>query len=204
MSIDNNIASAINSKNAITEFNKIADELINESRIVVNEKEYYRICMVEFYLHGDKHPDKTCHHHEIQKEFGKWYVHRAGGGEKKGNEYSTYTQTFGVDLCLGDNANYFGVLIKGIKKNGSGELLTQIKTLNTFLDDSAIKLREAKGDAKNIAIEKYKRKSARIEDVNAFEKNSLLYIEPHSWGNDSLKKDKRKNVPDERQYQFSI
>lgn len=94
----------VNAFNSNTIFKKIASILINEYKIVIADKEFF-IAELEFYYYSKNHPDPYTHKHDLQKNFGTFYVH-----PKDGN-YG------GIDLTLGDVDKdiYCGVLIRGLK-----------------------------------------------------------------------------------------
>jgi hypothetical protein len=67
--------------------------------LLINGKPY-RIIELEYYLYNNDHPDPFVHQHEEQKLSNCWYFRRKGGTFK------------GLDLTLGNNSSYFGVLIR--------------------------------------------------------------------------------------------
>ncbi len=88
------------------QFRVIANRLMNEAVIIVDETEF-RVTEVEFYLfHSELHPDPFVHCHEIQKTSMLWYFHESG---------------YGVDLTFGCNDYYGGILIRGLRNIQSGE-----------------------------------------------------------------------------------
>ncbi|KAG0348575.1 hypothetical protein BG005_011426 [Podila minutissima] len=90
-------------------FDKIATYLMNSVAMVVNDKHYYRLVEIEFYLNGGKHPDVFTHSDKDQKTCGEWYFHKMNGSYK-GGSYKGLDITFGRhDTCFG------GILIRGIQ-----------------------------------------------------------------------------------------
>ncbi|KAF9309449.1 hypothetical protein BGZ91_007421 [Linnemannia elongata] len=55
-------------------FDKIATYLMNSVALVINDKHYYRLVEIEFYLNGGKHPDVFTHSDKDQKTCGEWIV----------------------------------------------------------------------------------------------------------------------------------
>ena len=87
-------------------------EFLMKNCILKTKAQQYRFVELEFYKHSEKkHPDNFCHCEKPQLEFGKWYFHWAG-----------IDITFGKKNLLNEKENVFGgILIRGIKKNKSGE-----------------------------------------------------------------------------------
>lgn len=93
-------------KDIETQFGHIADRLMNEVAVVVDETRF-RLTEIEFYLfHPDKHPDPFVHCNERQKTSMQWYFHESG---------------YGVDLTFGCDEYYGGILIRGLRNIQSGE-----------------------------------------------------------------------------------
>ncbi|KAG0074014.1 hypothetical protein BGZ93_001828 [Podila epicladia] len=90
-------------------FDKIATYLMNSVAMVVNDKHYYRLVEIEFYLNGGKHPDVFTHSDKDQKTCGEWYFHKMNGSYK-GGSYK------GLDITFGRHGTCFGgILIRGIQ-----------------------------------------------------------------------------------------
>ncbi|KAI9240567.1 MAG: hypothetical protein BYD32DRAFT_408168 [Podila humilis] len=90
-------------------FDKIAMYLMNSVAMVVNDKHYYRLVEIEFYLNGGKHLDVFTHSDKDQKTCGEWYFHKMNGSYK-GGSYKGLDITFGRhDTCFG------GILVRGIQ-----------------------------------------------------------------------------------------
>ncbi|KAG0272184.1 hypothetical protein BGZ95_012072 [Linnemannia exigua] len=90
-------------------FDKIATYLMNSVAMVINDKHYYRLVEIEFYLNGGKHPDVFTHSDKDQKTCGEWYFHKMNGAYK-GGSYK------GLDITFGSHGTCFGgILIRGIQ-----------------------------------------------------------------------------------------
>ncbi|KAG0284396.1 hypothetical protein BGZ97_008213 [Linnemannia gamsii] len=90
-------------------FDKIATYLMNSVAMVINDKHYYRLVEIEFYLNGGKHPDVFTHSDKDQMTCGEWYFHKMNGSYK-GGSYKGLDITFGRhNTCFG------GILIRGIQ-----------------------------------------------------------------------------------------
>lgn len=80
-------------------FKAIADTLLKDFKIKVNNQ-FYRLLDIEFYYsHEGKLVDPYIHGNDLQKETGRWYFHGSG-----------------IDITFGDDGNYGGILIRGIGK----------------------------------------------------------------------------------------
>jgi len=88
-------------------FGYIADQILNHTELEIYGS-LYRIKELEFYLYNDEHKDKYVHCHLDQNQYGKWYFHKRGKSYKSG----TYK---GLDLTLGHDDTFCGVLIRGIE-----------------------------------------------------------------------------------------
>jgi|SRR5579872_4337667 len=107
---------------------KIAETLLMKYVLVVGDKEF-RICEIEFYINNDHHNDAYTHGDIYQKTYGKWYFHRYPNGSYKSGTYK------GVDLTLGDDNTYFGVLIRSIYDLATDEMIDgPCKTVNKILE----------------------------------------------------------------------
>jgi len=78
-------------------FHRIATELMNNYKLKFAES-FYRIVECEFYYYSNRHPDPFVHGHSRQKQTqGEWYFHGSG-----------------LDITLGSNRGYGGILLRGI------------------------------------------------------------------------------------------
>lgn len=112
---------------------RIAESILNKHQILIPDNDSklhtYRICEIEFYVRNDNHNDEYTHQDEHQKTYGKWYFHRTKSGNYKGGTYK------GVDLTLGNNDTYFGVLIRSICSVESDEIIEgPCRCVNTILE----------------------------------------------------------------------
>ena len=88
-------------------FDRIAAQLLSGSQLVVGG-EPHRFVEVEFYYCGDAHTDTFTHRDPIQRECGRWYLHRTHGVYRGGSFK-------GFDLTFGDGKAFGGALIRGIE-----------------------------------------------------------------------------------------
>ncbi len=91
-------------------FEKIANELINNSRVEVG-KNAFQIKEIEFYLHRPDHNDPYVDGSEAQKRFGLWYLNRYTSHDAY-NERNRYKR---IDITFGENGTHGGILIRSIK-----------------------------------------------------------------------------------------
>lgn len=94
---------------------ELANKFLNHSVINASGKQY-RICEIEFYIYSAEHPDEYTHKAPEQKIMNKWYFHKKGKSYKEG----TYK---GLDITLGNNKCYVGVLIRSILNLETNELI---------------------------------------------------------------------------------
>jgi hypothetical protein len=99
------------------QFVRIADSLLNDYLLTVNQDYKYRISEIEFYYNDVHkscvHPDTFTHGDEMQKKSGQWYFHRFGKTYKVGT-YKGMDLAFGKgDLAVG------GILIRAITSVGA-------------------------------------------------------------------------------------
>ncbi|HEX4610596.1 MAG TPA: hypothetical protein VH092_20570 [Urbifossiella sp.] len=87
-------------------FAAVAAALLNRAELVVAGRPL-RTAEVEFYLNHPEHPDPFAHAHTVQREWGRWYFHRAGAAFRGGSFK-------GLDLALGDGAAAVGVLLRTV------------------------------------------------------------------------------------------
>jgi hypothetical protein len=92
-------------------FTQIAEQLFNGTNLLVNGQPH-RFVEVEFYYHGDWHPDLFTHRDPLQRQCGRWYFHRSMGTYRSGSFK-------GLDLTFGDGDAFAGILIRGIEGPGN-------------------------------------------------------------------------------------
>jgi hypothetical protein len=88
-------------------FDRIADLLLNETRLVAGG-ERHRLVEIEFYYHGPDHADPFAHKDPVQLHCGRWYYHRTRG-EYRGGSFK------GLDLSFGTGGAHGGVLLRGLE-----------------------------------------------------------------------------------------
>ena len=64
---------------------------------------------IEAYLHSASHPDPYVHQNQDQKNYATWYFHKHKNGTYKGGTFK------GMDLILGNEKFFFGILIRTIR-----------------------------------------------------------------------------------------
>lgn len=87
-------------------FRQIADRLLRRTVLEV-AGEPHELCEVEFYLHGEQHPDPFTHGQAIQRSHARWYFHRSGESYRGG----TYK---GLDITFGPAEVFGGILIRSL------------------------------------------------------------------------------------------
>lgn len=102
------------------DFLNLAQLLLNHAQIVLtnsktNTTYNYSIIELECYLKNEKFEDHYTHCDPDQKQFACWYFHRS----KPGGPYKAGTFK-GLDLTLGHQNGYFGILIRSIRRNKYG------------------------------------------------------------------------------------
>lgn len=74
-----------------TFFHSIADRLINEYELVVDQQHFFRLTELEFYYyHPTRHADTFAHRHPEQSEHSLWYFHRQGTSPTASYKSGTY------------------------------------------------------------------------------------------------------------------
>lgn len=91
-------------------FEKIADELINNSCVRVGTNAF-QIKEIEFYLHRPDHSDPYVDRSDAQKTFGLWYLNRFTSHDAY-DERNRYKR---IDITFGENGTHGGILIRSIK-----------------------------------------------------------------------------------------
>lgn len=85
----------------------IADTILNNT-IIRSANRKYRICEIEFYLKSDTHPDSYTHCNVDQLKQCTFYFHKFANGSLKNGTFK------GMDIVLGHDNIYFGILIRSI------------------------------------------------------------------------------------------
>ena len=121
-------------------FESVARFLLLECTLVIDHCNYFRINEIEFYYHGELHPDVFTHQHPNQRSTGTWYFHSSGASYRGG--------TFkGLDLTCGlpGSDHAAGILLRGmIREDSPGHLAspTQIIQGSCLLVDQILKVAE--------------------------------------------------------------
>ena len=111
------------------DFDFLGNTILNESTLQINSIPY-RVIEIEFYLHNDEHQDKYAHQNAEQLNYGCWYFHKHKNGTPKGGTRK------GLDFTLGNEKCYFGILIRGIKRIDTGEIIEgPCLTVNRILSE---------------------------------------------------------------------
>lgn len=84
----------------------IAAAMLTKTAVVAGGHTF-RVVECETYYHAADHPDPYVHSHDVQKNLGRWYVHRVGRGYRGGN-YK------GIDVTFGDGDSRGGLLIRAM------------------------------------------------------------------------------------------
>ncbi len=91
-------------------FNQIAERLMNNYCLEVEDKKF-RLSEIEFYyFHKNYHPDCNVHRHKFQREFSIYFHDKHGRG--------------GIDIGFGDHECWGGILIRGIQDYNSKNFIS--------------------------------------------------------------------------------
>lgn len=96
-------------------FTTIAEELLFRTHLKINGTPY-EIIEIEFYLNSPDHPDIYSHSTEDQKQNAVFCFHKHGPSFKEGS----YT---GLDIAIGNEKRYGGILIRGLRKITSKKII---------------------------------------------------------------------------------
>lgn len=88
-------------------FDCIASRLLNGCCLLAADQPH-RLVEIEFYYHGQGHPDPFTHRDPLQRERGHWYFHRTHGAYRGGSFK-------GLDLTFGDGDAFGGILFRSIE-----------------------------------------------------------------------------------------
>jgi len=108
-------------------FAEIAHVLLNELDLVVAGSTRFQLAEVEFYLNSAAHPDVFAHGDPQQERFCEWYFHRSGGKSYKEGTYR------GLDLALGTNKMFCGVLIRSLRDSKGKVIQGSCLSVNAIL-----------------------------------------------------------------------
>lgn len=112
---DREVSSFSNEAEVQSWFAEIANKLLNESVLHINDVPH-RFIEIEFYYKGGVHMDHFTHGDEMQKTHGHWYFHRQGKSFRNG----TYK---GLDFTIGNSKVFGGVLIRAVENLTEGTLI---------------------------------------------------------------------------------
>jgi hypothetical protein len=87
-------------------FQRIAEVLLRRTVLDV-AGEAHELCEIEFYLHGEGHPDPFTHGQALQRSAGRWYFHKSGESYRGG----TYK---GLDITFGPPDVFGGILLRSL------------------------------------------------------------------------------------------
>lgn len=111
-----------------TDFEIIADIILNKLVLRAGGKKF-RICEIEMYLKNQAHNDKYVHSNQDQKSYGKFYFHKYWNGTFKSGTWK------GLDIVLGNDNKYFGILIRSIMDLDTNEFIEgPCKSVNKILE----------------------------------------------------------------------
>jgi hypothetical protein len=107
----------INHDKIDADFQRIANDLLNNWVLKI-ENALYRITEIEFYYkNGEFHNDTYIHGHDLQKQKGKWYFHGSG-----------------IDITFGNDNAHGGILIRAICQVNEGKEKYCYGPLNCILE----------------------------------------------------------------------
>jgi hypothetical protein len=87
-------------------FQRIAEVLLRRTVLDV-AGEPHELSEIEFYLHGEGHPDPFTHGQALQRSSGRWYFHKSGESYRGG----TYK---GLDITFGPPDVFGGILLRSL------------------------------------------------------------------------------------------
>lgn len=87
-------------------FQRIAEVLLRRTVLDV-AGEAHELSEIEFYLHGEGHPDPFTHGQALQLSAGRWYFHKSGESYRGG----TYK---GLDITFGPPDAFGGILLRSL------------------------------------------------------------------------------------------
>jgi len=142
-----NLNKLVSSENYLDSFHKIANILLNDFKLLIDNTEF-EITEIEFYYKDKhKHNDIASHGDKLQKVSNKWYVHNTGRG--------------GIDITFGNENAYGGILIRGIKEQKSGlyingplNVLKKIEEILLTKDRSELRNKLGKVETSLVRLEK--------------------------------------------------
>jgi hypothetical protein len=97
-----------------TWFQRIAEALLQRTVLDV-AGDAHELCEIEFYFHGEGHPDPFTHGQALQRSSGRWYFHKSGESYRGG----TYK---GLDITFGPPDAFGGILLRSLSTS-EGQLI---------------------------------------------------------------------------------
>jgi len=145
-----------------TNFNELADKLLNKTVLFVNDKKY-RIVEIEFYYKNNEHNDEYTHCDPDQKTFGAFYFHKFRNGSYKSGTFKGMDMTFG-DSNDTTNIKYFGILIRSVIDLSNNSIIEgPCNCVNAFLNNFGFK-----------NVNEYM--NAKIPNLKIYNKDDKFYI----------------------------
>jgi hypothetical protein len=95
-------------------FQRIAELLLQRTVLDV-AGDAHELCEIEFYFHGEGHPDPFTHGQALQRSSGRWYFHKSGESYRGG----TYK---GLDITFGPPEAFGGILLRSLSTS-EGQLI---------------------------------------------------------------------------------
>ena len=105
-------------------FKELAEDFLNQHILVLNEsgtssRTEFRLVEIEFYLFSETHPDPYTHRAQEQSTSNRFYFHKFRNGTYKSGTWK------GLDICLGNENSFFGVLIRSIAEIGAADRIVE-------------------------------------------------------------------------------
>ncbi|MCB9749792.1 MAG: hypothetical protein H6713_07280 [Myxococcales bacterium] len=90
-------------------FSRLAEDLLNKTAVMIGGAAHRLVELEVYYDEPGVHPDPFTHGHALQRQSGRWYLHRVGDGLRGGSFK-------GVDLTVGSPRASGGVLVRGLER----------------------------------------------------------------------------------------
>ncbi len=153
-------------------FDALAEVVINKYALNVCGHEL-RLREIEFYVNHPNHPDKYTHSDVDQKRPGCWYFHKTGKSYRGG----TYK---GLDISIGSNAHFGGILIRSLQDKATGEVVEgSCLCVDHIIKLCKTKFAELDGIAKIVEHAQFKEK--------VMDKSGIIHLEEVSAGAEKFK-----------------
>jgi 3-methyladenine DNA glycosylase Mpg len=125
-----------------SDFDQLAHHILNDLILVIDPPssvedgkmiKKFRICEIEMYYRNSAHPDEYVHGHRNQLNHSHFYFHRYNNGSYKAGTYK------GLDITLGNENLYFGILIRSIEDTETNEFIEgPCRVVNKLLDSFGV------------------------------------------------------------------